>query len=153
MKKCFSRYRLALFALCMMSSVTWTKVVWEGTHAPSVLDQDIVIKDDVFLQLGGTTIEAVHSDITVTLKKDIKIAGHWAGESQLYLKAAEGRTIQFAMNNNLTCVGSAAQVADTDLLIGQSGRGLVDFAIAENKQFKITSQENAAGVQMYVLMY
>src|SRR5581483_7591376 len=153
MKKCFSRYRLALFVLSVMSSTMFAKAVWEGSNAPDVIDQDLVIKGDVLLRLGATSIEAIHNDVTVTLKQDSKISGHWAGESQLYLKAAQGKTIHFIVDNNITFVGSSAQAADTDLLIVQSGPGLVDVALTENKQFIITSQETAGGVQMYVLMY
>src|SRR5437762_202891 len=153
MKKCFSRYRLALFVLSVMSSMTFAKVVWEGANAPDVIDQDLVIKDDTLLRLGSTTIEAIHSDVIVTLKKGITISGHWAGESQLYLKAAAGKTITFVLDHNLTFIGSSAQAADTDLLVVQSGPGLVNVAIAEDKQFKITSKDGSGGVQMYVLMY
>jgi hypothetical protein len=153
MKKCFSRYRLALFVLSVMSSMTFAKVVWEGANAPDVIDQDLVIKDDTLLRLGSTTIEAIHSDVTVTLKKDITVSGHWAGESQLYLKVAAGKTITFVLDYNLTFIGSSAQAADTDLLVVQSGPGLVNVTIAEDKQFKITSKDGSGGVQMFVLMY
>src|SRR5438045_894972 len=88
MKKCLSRYWIALFVLSIVSSATFADQIWRGTSVSSVLDEDVVIKDDVLLPLGGTRIEAVHRDITVTLTKDVKISGHWAGESQLYLMAA-----------------------------------------------------------------
>ncbi len=151
MKKCFSRYRLALFALSIMSSMANARVVWEGTDVPDVLDQNLVIKGDVLLRLGATTIEAVHSDVTVSLDKSAKISCHWAGESQLYLKAAEGRTITFECDHNIDFVGSST--SGDDLLIVQSGPGLVNFAIGEKRHVRITSEDGSGGVQMYVLMY
>lgn len=151
MKKYFSRYRIALFALSILSSAGLAGQSWSGTCVKSVLDEDLVIKGDVLLPLGGTRIEAVHRDITVTLKKDAKVEASWAGESQLYLMAAEGRTIRFVLDHDLTFVGSAASCAD--LLVIQSGPGTVEMAVGAGNRFKITSKNCSSGVQMYVLMY
>src|SRR5690606_25671404 len=152
MKKCFSRYWLALFALSVMSSAVFADQVWRGTCAPSVLDEDVVIKGDVLLQLGSTKIEAIHRDVTVKMTKDAKLSGHWAGESQLYLMAAEGRTIHFEVDHDMKFIGSSSITGD-DLLIVQSGPGDVSIAIQPGKSFKITSEDCSGGVQMYVLMY
>ncbi len=131
--------------------MTLARVVWDDVYVANVLDQDLFIKGDVLLPLGATSIEAIHSDVTVTLNQDVKISASWAGESQLYLKVAEGRTINFVMDYNITLVGSSQ--SHDDLLVVQSGPGLVDVAIGAGKQFKITSEGTSGGVQMYVLMY
>lgn len=152
MKRCFSRYRLALFAISLMSSAMLADQIWKGTSGGDVIDENLIIKGDVLLQLGATKIEAIHRDVTVTLTKDATISGHWAGESQLYLAAAEGRTIRFEGDHDLTFVGSS-QITGDDLLIVQSGPGTVEIAIAEGKTFEITAQNGSGGVQFYVLMY
>jgi hypothetical protein len=151
MKKYFSRYRIALFALSILSSAAFADQSWSGTYVNSVLDEDLLIKGDVLLPLGGTRIEAVHRDVTVTLKKDAKVSASWAGESQLYLMAAEGRKIRFVLDHDLQFVGSS--VSGDDLLVIQSGPGTVEMAVGAGNTFKITSQEGSGGVQMYVLMY
>jgi len=152
MKKCFSRYRLALFALFIITSAAYADVTWRGTSASDVIDNDIVIKDDVLLKLGSTRIEAIHRDVTITLTRDAVISGHWAGESQLYLMAAEGRTIRFVLDHDLKFIGSSAVTGD-DLLIVQSGPGNVEVELTPGNRFKIASQNGSGGVQMYVLMY
>lgn len=153
MKRCFSRYRLALFAISLMSSAALADQIWRGTHGGAdVIDENLVIKGDVLLALGATKIEAIHKDVTVTLTENATISGHWAGESQLYLIAAEGRTINFVGDHNITFIGSS-QITGDDLLIVQSGPGTVEVAIGEGKQFELTSQNGSGGVQYYVLMY
>jgi hypothetical protein len=152
MKKCFSRYRLALFAVSLISCTALADQIWKGTTGGDVIDENLIIKGDVLLNLGATKIEAIHKDVTVTLTKNAIINGHWAGESQLYLAAAEGRTIRFEIDHDLTFVGSA-QITSDDLLIVQSGPGTVEVAIAEGKTFAITAQNGSGGVQFYVLMY
>ena len=85
MKRCFSRYRLALFAISLMSSAALADQIWRGTHGPAdVIDENLVIKGEVLLRLGATRIEAIHKDVTVTFTENSTISGHWAGESQLY---------------------------------------------------------------------
>ena len=153
MKRCFSRYRLALFAISLMSSAALADQIWRGTHGPAdVIDENLVIKGEVLLRLGATRIEAIHKDVTVTFTENSTISGHWAGESQLYLVAAEGRTIRFEGDHNVTFTGSS-QITGDDLLIVQSGPGTVDVALAEGKKFEITSEKGSGGVQYYVLMY
>ena len=152
MKRCFSRYRLALFAISLMSSAALAEQVWKGASGGDVIDENLIIKGDVLLPLGGTKIQAVHKDITVTLTKNATISGHWAGESQLYLMATEGRTIRFVGDHNITFTGSS-QITGDDLLIVQSGPGTVEVAIAEGKTFELTSQNGSGGALYYVLMY
>jgi hypothetical protein len=152
MKRCFSRYRLALFAISLASSSVWADVVWKGTSTNNVVDENLIIKDDVLLPLGGVFIKAIHKDVTVTLSKDVTLNGHWAGESQFYLVAAEGRTIRFEVDHDLTFVGSS-QITGDELLMVQSGPGTVEVAIAEGKKFELTSQDCSGGVSYYVLMY
>ena len=156
MKRCFSRYRLALFALSIVSSTMFADQIWRGTSVCNVTDENLVIKDNVSLPLGATTIEAIHKDVTVSFTTGVTISGHWAGESQLYLIAAEGRTIRFEIDHNVTFIGSSDITGD-DLLVVQSGPGLVEMAIAEGKKVKLTSCNVSGyctgGVQWYVLMY
>jgi len=152
MKRCFSRYRLALFAISLISSTVSADVIWRGTSTNDVIDENLVIKDDVLLALGGTKIEAIHKDVTVTLTRDVVLSGHWAGESQLYLVAAEGRKIRFELDHDLTFVGSSPITGD-DLLIVQSGPGTVEVAIGDGKVFELTSQDCSGGALYYVLMY
>lgn len=152
MKRCFSRYRLALFAISLVSSAALADQVWKGSSGGDVIDQNLTIKGDVLLALGGTKIEAIHKDVTVTLTKGSTISGHWAGESQLYLVAAEGRTIRFVVDHNLTFIGSS-QITGDDLIIVQNGPGTVEVAIAEGKRFELTAQDGSGGAQYYVLMY
>lgn len=152
MKRCFSRYRLALFALSIVSSTMIADQIWRGTSGGDVIDENLIIKDDVLLPLGPTRIEAIHKDVTVTLARDVTVSGHWAGESQLYLVAAEGRTIRFELDHNITFIGSS-QITGDDLLVVQSGPGTTQVALGEGKQFKITSHSESGGVQWYVLMY
>jgi hypothetical protein len=104
------------------------------------------------LPLGGVRIEAIHKDVTVTLTRDAVLTGHWAGESDLYLVAAEGRTIRFELDHNLTFTGSSTLTGD-DLLIVQSGPGTVEVAIKDGKTFALTSQNCSGGALYYVLMY
>jgi hypothetical protein len=152
MKRCFSRYRLALFAMSLISSATMADQIWRGTQGPdNVIDEDLVIKGDVLLRLGATSIRAINKDVTVTLTENSTVSCHWAGESQLYLVADEGRTITFVTDHNLTFLGS--QVSGDNLLIVQSGPGTVQVALAEGKKFALTSQEGSGGVNYYVLMY
>ena len=152
MKKCFSRYRLALFAISLISSAALADQVWKGTQGSAdIIDQNLVIEGDVLLRLGSTRIEAIHKDVTVTLTESSTVSGHWAGESQLYLVAAEGRTIRFVIDHNLVFLGSA--VAGDNLLIVQSGPGTVEVAIGEGKKFELTSRDGSGGVDYYVLMY
>ena len=152
MKRCFSRYRLALFAISLASSTVLADVIWRGTSTNNVIDENLVIKDDVLLPLGGVKIEAIHKDVTVTLTRDVTLSGHWAGESDLYLIAAEGRKIRFEVDHDITFVGSSQITAD-DLLMVQSGPGTVEVAIGEGKVFKLTSQDCSGGALYYVLMY
>jgi hypothetical protein len=152
MKRCFSRYRLALFAISLASSMAQADQIWRGISTCDVVDQDLVIKDDVLLPLGGIRIEAIHKDVTVTLTKDAVISGHWAGESDLYLVAAEGRTIRFVVDHDLAFIGSSAITGDP-LLIVQSGPGEVEVAIKPGKVFELTSQDCSGGAWYYVLMY
>jgi hypothetical protein len=153
MKRCFSRYRLALFAMSLISFTATADQVWKGTFGPdNVIDENLVIKGDVLLRLGATTIRAINKDVTVTLTENATVSGHWAGESQLYLVASEGRTIRFITDHNLTFIGSS-QITGDNLLIVQSGPGTVEVALAEGKQFALTSQEGSGGVSYYVLMY
>ena len=153
MKRCFSRYRLALFAMSLISSVTMADQIWRGQYGKTcVVDEDLVIKGDVLLPLGGSRIEAIHKDVTITLTEDAMVRGHWAGASQLYLIAAEGRKITFVVDHNLTFVGSS-HITAADLLVVQSGPGTVEVAIAEGKKFELTAQDRSGGVQYYVLMY
>lgn len=152
MKRCFSRYRLALFAISLISSTVFADVIWRGTSTNDVIDENLIIKDDVLLALGGTKIEAIHKDVTVTLTRNVTLSGHWAGESQLYLIAAEGRTIRFELDHDLTFVGSSPITGD-DLLIVQSGPGTVEVAIGDDKKFTLTSQDCSGGALYYVLMY
>src|SRR4030095_6736929 len=152
MKRCFSRYRLALFALSIVSSTMIADQIWRGTSGGDVIDENLVIKDDVLLPLGPTRIEALHKDVTITVTRDVTVSGHWAGESQLYLVAAEGRTIRFELDHTITFVGSS-QITGDDLLTVQSGPGVVEVALGEGKKFEITSHNGSGGVQWYVLMY
>lgn len=152
MKRCFSRYRLALLALSLASSTVLADQIWRGISTCDVVDHDLVIKDDVLLPLGGIRIEAIHKDVTVRLTKDVVVSGHWAGESDLYLVAAEGRTIRFELDYDLTFVGSSA-ITGEDLLIVQSGPGTVEVAIKDGKTFELTSQDCSGGALYYVLMY
>ncbi len=153
MKRCFSRYRLALFAMSLISSVTMADQIWRGQYGKTcVVDEDLVIKGDVLLPLGGSRIEAIHKDVTITLTEDSVVKGHWAGASQLYLIAAEGRKITFVLDHNLTFVGSS-HITAADLLMVQSGPGTVEVAVAEGKKFELTAQDRSGGVQYYVLMY
>lgn len=153
MKRCFSRYWLALFAMSLISSVTVAEQIWRGQYGqPCVIDEDLVIKGDVMLALGASRIEAIHKDVTITLTEDAIVRGHWAGASQLYLIAAEGRKITFVLDHNLTFVGSS-HISAADLLMVQSGPGTVEVAIAEGKNFEITAQDRSGGVRYYVLMY
>ncbi len=152
MKKCFSRYRLALFALSIVSSTMIADQIWRGASGGDVIDENLIIKDDVLLPLGPTKIEAIHKDVTVTVTRDVTVSGHWAGESQLYLVVAEGRTIRFELDHNITFIGSS-QITGDDLLVVQSGPGITQVALGEGKQFKITSHNGSGGVQWYVLMY
>ncbi len=153
MKRCFSRYRLALFAMSLISSVTMADQIWRGQYGKTcVIDEDLVIKGDVLLPLGGSRIEAIHKDVTITLTEDAIVSGHWAGASQLYLIAAEGRKITFVVDHNLTFVGSS-HITAADLLMVQSGPGTVEVAIAEGKKFELTAQDRSGGARYYVLMY
>jgi hypothetical protein len=152
MKRCFSRYRLALFAISLASSTVLADQIWRGTHTCDVVDENLIIKDDVLLPLGGIRIEAIHKDVTVTVTRDVVLSGHWAGESDLYLVAAEGRTIHFEVDHNITLMGSSAITSD-DLLIIQSGPGTVEVAIEEGKTFELTSRDCSGGASYYVLMY
>ncbi len=153
MKRCFSRYRLALFAISLASSsLLLADVIWKGTSTNNVVDENLVIKDDVLLPLGGVVIKAIHKDVVVTLSRDVTLNGHWAGESQLYLVAAEGRTIRFEVDHDITFVGSS-QITGDELIIVQSGPGTVEVAIAQNKHFQLTSQDCSGGVSYFVLMY
>lgn len=153
MKKCFSRYRLALFAISLISSAALAEQVWKGTQGTAnVIDENLVIKGDVLLALGATRIEAIHNDVTVTFTESATISGHWAGESQLYLVAAEGRTITFVGDYNMTFIGSS-QITGDNLLIIQSGPGTVNVAIGEGRKFELTSRDGSGGVDYYVLMY
>jgi len=151
MKKCFSRYRLALFAISLISSAALADQIWKGACAGDVIDEDVVIKGDVLLAMGATKIQAFHKDVTVTVQND-STHGHWAGESQLYLVAAEGRTIRFEIEENLTLLGSS-QITRDDLLVVQSGPGRVEVAIGDGKTFEMTAKHCSGGVQFYVLMY
>ncbi len=152
MKRCFSRYRLALFAISLASSTIFADQIWRGITTCDVVDENLVIKDDVLLPLGGIRIEAIHKDVTVTLTRDVVISGHWAGESDLYLVAAEGRKIRFELEHDLTFVGSSAITSD-DLLIVQSGPGTVEVAIQDGNVFELTSRDCSGGALYYVLMY
>jgi len=152
MKRCFSRYRLALFAISLASSTVLADQIWRGTSTCDVVDENLVIKDDVLLPLGGIRIEAIHKDVTVTVTKDVVLSGHWAGESDFYLVAAEGRTIRFELDHDLTFTGSSAITGD-DLLIVQSGPGTVEVAIEDGKVFELASKNCSGGAQYYVLMY
>ena len=153
MKRCFSRYRLALFAMSLISSVTMADQIWRGQYGKTcVIDEDLVIKGDVLLPLGASRIEAIHKDVTITLSEDSIVRGHWAGASQIYLIAAEGRKITFVIDHDLTFVGSS-HITAADLLMVQSGPGTVEVAIAEGKKFELTAQDRSGGVQYYVLMY
>lgn len=152
MKRSFSRYRLALFAISLLSSTMFADVIWRGTSTCDVVDENLIIKDDVLLALGGTSIKAIHKDVTVTLTRDAVLSGHWAGESDLYLVAAEGRKIRFVLDHNLTFLGSS-QITGDDLLIVQSGPGTVEVALGDGKTFELTSQDCSGGALYYVLMY
>src|SRR6266852_9853819 len=133
--KNFSRYRLALFAMSLISSAALADQIWEGTHGTAnVIDENLIIEGNVLLRLGATRIEAIHNDVTVTLTEDATISGHWAGESQLYLIAAEGRTIRFIGDHDITFIGSS-QITGDNLLIVQSGPGTVEVALAEGRSF------------------
>jgi hypothetical protein len=152
MKRGFSRYRLALFAISLASCTVFADQIWRGTSTCDVVDENLVIKDDVLLPLGGIRIEAIHKDVTVTLTRDVVLSGHWAGESDLYLVAAEGRTIRFELDHNLTLVGSS-QITGDDLLVVQSGPGTVEVAVQDGNVFELTSQNCSGGALYYVLMY
>lgn len=152
MKRCFSRYRLALFAISLASSTVFAEQIWRGTATSDVIDENLVIKEDVLLPLGGIRIEAIHKDVTVSVTRDVTVNGHWAGESDLYLVAAEGRTIRFEVDHDLTFMGSSAITGD-NLLIVQSGPGTVEVAIKSGKNFELTSSNGSGGVSYYVLMY
>lgn len=152
MKRCFSRYRLALFAISLASSTVFADQIWRGTSTNDVVDENLVIKDDVLLPLGGIRIEAIHKDVTVRVTRDVVLSGHWAGESDLYLVAAEGRKIRFELDHDLTFTGSSA-VTGEDLLIVQSGPGTVEVAIEDGSTFELTSKNCSGGAFYYVLMY
>lgn len=152
MKRCFSRYRLALFAVSLASCTVFADQIWRGTSTCDVVDENLIIKDDVLLPSDGVRIEAIHKDVTVTLTRDVVLSGHWAGGSRFYLVASEGRTIRFELDHNLTFVGSSAITGD-DLLIIQSGPGTVEVAIQDGNTFELSSQNCSGGVSYYVLMY
>src|SRR5579863_1211443 len=101
MKKCFSRYRLALFAISLASSAAFADQSWRGTFVNNVIDENLVIKEDTQLPLGPTFIEAIYTDVTITLAKNAQVSASWAGESQLYLVAAAGRKITFELDHSL----------------------------------------------------
>jgi len=49
MKKCFSRYRLALFALTLIPTLTFANQIRRDVYVNNVIDEDLVIKDNVLL--------------------------------------------------------------------------------------------------------
>lgn len=152
MKGCFSRYRLALFAISLASLTLSADQIWKETSVSDVVDEDLIIHGEVLLKAGGTTIQAINKDVKVTLECDAFIKGHWAGESQLYLIASEGHTIRFEIDHNITFTGSAA-ITGNNLLIVQSGPGSVEFAIQEGRKVALTSLDCSGGTNYYVLMY
>lgn len=154
MKKCFSRYRLALFALSLITCSAIAKQHWSGSHVKNVSNEDLVIEGDVILPKGGTLIEAIDKDVTVYLQptndtSGVTVSGHKKHASQLYLRACSGRTIRFVGDYNLTFIGSESGNA---LLCVQGGNGEVNFALGANNSVSFTSGDDNGGVEYYVLM-
>lgn len=104
---------------------------WVDSVVTSVTDDDLILDasaGNILLPSGGTSINAVNVDITVTLiNGDVTIQGNT--ESQLYICAAADRTITFDLTglNDLTFIGSNT---GDPLLISTCGEGTVVFLLS-----------------------
>jgi len=125
-------------------------VVWDGTSAPGVVDENIEIVSDTTLSAGSTTIEAVNQDLVITVTApNVHIKENEVGLSQLYLLPAEGRTITVKVNQDLIFLGKESN--DTDqLLILQGGKGKVIWEITGGYSLKFDAPINGSGTR-YVL--
>ncbi len=153
MRKSFLAGSLRLFSFLLLLSVgTARAVVWTGTVAADVTDEDIFLDSPAAITLqDGISVTAASTDILITMSGDAIIQGQAAGNSRLYLNATGSRTITFVMDNNLTLRGSSAG-SPIDLLVVIQGLGNVIFQIEGGNRLLLTRNGGAGGVQMYVEM-
>lgn len=164
---------LMLFALSLDRTIVaaqcGTTVLWHnlsdgpGGSSPGVLlnvvDQNIDIQGTNAL-VEGIHVEARTCDILITVTNiDSTITGSGdrldnvpTNSARLYLYAAPGRTITFALENDLLFRGTANGPIPLDLLVTVSGGGEVVFFIEGGNQVSFSSTVSSGGTQLFVGM-
>jgi len=158
MKTCPFRYHLLPIIIPLIfSNGALADKIWIGAVTPSVINENLFIDGsggDVILPAGPTFIQALSTNVTVTLASNPTVRGNPLGESQLILQANAGRSITFVLaNDNLTFKGSV-NVAQNTLLIYQYGflpwvstgnSGTVEWLINGGQTLSFTSDVGTSG--------
>lgn len=142
-------------ALAIGAHTIQAVVIW-GPGATDVIDDNLVITGNTILDPGATFIDALTTNVNVTLTGSFQVEGNGGGPSQLYLFANAGLNINFDLTSfDLTFVGSSNGPLDP-LLIVVGGQGTVTFTIRGGRSISFTNQSLTVGLHggthLYVYM-
>jgi hypothetical protein len=153
-------FKRTIFLLIAISSFSLHAAVWIGASTSDVIDQDLFIDGsggDILLPPGPRLIQALTTNVTVTLAADPVIVGSdLVPGSQLLICAQNGNTVTVilgdAADQDLVFHGGATRrlvvTIDTDSSAGSE----VIFRIAGDRILEFTSSGAGAGTDVYVLM-
>lgn len=130
----------ALIGSTLVSSAMLADVVWPAIK--DVTNEDIIILRDSRMPRGNTAINAIVSDIDVSLSQDITIDANDCGPSHLLLNVTwdEGgtRTINFLVTDH--DLKFKAESKDDEFSVEKNGGGDAIFSIDNNHEleFKVS---------------
>lgn len=145
---------LLLVILLCATHIAYGVVTWTAGSTPDVVNDNLILNAaNITLDHTPVTIQALTTNISVTMNQDTVINGFGGGNSVLTIISFAGRTVTFNITNNLTFQGSAAgSPSPTDLLIVFLGNGNVVFNFDGGTSLTLT-RNLASGVGGSVQMY
>ena len=117
---------------------------WSGsiTSADNAVNEDVTLDSNpITINNDGVHVYASTCDISVTMGSDVVINGN--GNARLYLEVANGHSITFHIDNNLSFEGP--------LLVIARGSGSVIFNVRGGKSFAL-SPNGTSGTKFFVCM-
>lgn len=151
---------LFLSPTALQAVETWVGATTFNVNLPDTGETSLVLDasgGDIIVNnsdlCNSTSINAITSDVTVTLTGDVTMTGNLIAETILRLNAAAGHTITFDLTSfSLTLKGSTDLPVLSPLLILCEGQGSIIFQLRGGQSLTLTNDNTHGPVEMYRIL-
>lgn len=151
---------LFLSPTALQAVETWVGATTFNVNLPDTGETSLVLDasgGDIIVNnsdlCNSTSINAITSDVTVTLTGDVTMTGNLIAQTILRLNAAAGHTITFDLTSfSLTLKGSTDFPVFSPLLILCEGQGRIIFQLRGGQSLTLTNDNTHGPVELYRIL-